>query len=189
MNMSTLQIVLIGCCLVFSAGQNRAWAAVDPALRVVILRHGEKPKAGDNLTCQGENRARKLPAMIARKFGRPDYLYVPTVESRGDRTVHARMFQTVTPLAIRHDLAINSRFSGRETDALAKDVMQKKGLVLLVWNHTAIGQLAQSLGATPPANWRGWDYDTIWVITYPQGRAVLKVEEGGLSPSTVCLDH
>jgi len=162
-----------------------AGGEADPGLTVVIVRHGEKPKHGENLTCQGENRAQQLPAILHRKFGKFDHIYVPTVASHGDKTLHSRMFQTATPAAIRNDLEINSQFPGTDTDSVAKSVLEKKGTVLLVWNHTAVAKLAQSLGANPPV-WKDWDYDSIWVITYPQGKAVLRQDAQKLSPSTEC---
>ena len=42
--------------------------APEPPLRVVIIRHGEKPEEGDNLSCAGLNRALALPAVLARVF-------------------------------------------------------------------------------------------------------------------------
>src|SRR5690348_18431569 len=76
-------------------------------LQVVIIRHGEKPENGDNLSCRGQNRARALPAVLMRKFGKPDYTYVPSLKM-GESTKHARMFQTVTPFAVQQNLTIDS---------------------------------------------------------------------------------
>jgi hypothetical protein len=42
--------------------------ADDNSLKVVIIRHGEKPETGDNLSCQGENRALQLPAVLYKKY-------------------------------------------------------------------------------------------------------------------------
>ena len=43
----------------------------DKNLKVVIIRHGEKPAdkadGGDNLSCQGQNRALQLPAVLIKK--------------------------------------------------------------------------------------------------------------------------
>lgn len=157
-------------------------------LRVLIIRHGEKPKTGENLTCQGENRARQLPATLSRKFGKIDYIYVPTVVSQGGKTQHARMFQTATPVAIRNGLDINSEFSGKEFDLVAQSVLEKKGTVLLVWNHTSIAKLAQSLGVSAP-DWKDADFDGILVIRYPNGKAVLERDAEELSPLPDCGDH
>ena len=81
-------------------------------LKVVIIRHGEKPAdksdGGDNLSCQGQNRALQLPAVLIKKIGKPDYTYVPALKL-DKNTAHSRMFQTVTPFAVKYDLTINSK--------------------------------------------------------------------------------
>lgn len=165
-----------------------AEAETDAGLKVLIIRHGEKPKNGENLTCQGENRARQIPAVLEKKFGKMDYLYVPTVVGRGDKTLHSRMFQTATPTAIRNGLEINSQFSAADAGPVAQSVLKKKGTVLLVWNHKAIAKLAQSLGVTTAA-WQDADYDRILVIRYPKGQAMLEVDAQGLSPALECVDR
>jgi hypothetical protein len=48
-------------------------------LKVIIIRHAEKPPKGDNLTCEGLNRSLRLPAILNTKFGIPDYVYVPSL--------------------------------------------------------------------------------------------------------------
>jgi len=64
------------------------------ALKVVIIRHGEKPKNGDNLNCTGLSRALKLPPVLDTVTGKPDYTYVPTINT-GKKTSNVRMFQMV----------------------------------------------------------------------------------------------
>lgn len=164
-------------------------AGADPStdLRVVIIRHGEKPKVGDNLTCQGENRARQLPAVLHRKFGVPDFAYVPTVGS-GNATKHARMFQTIAPMAVRYNLTVNSAFAADAYADVSDSVRHKAGTVLMVWNHTDIPELAKALGIDAPPRWADGDFDSIWVIRYTAGKAVLSLDSEGLTPATACAD-
>ncbi|HWY33058.1 MAG TPA: hypothetical protein VNX68_00345, partial [Nitrosopumilaceae archaeon] len=70
---------------------------------VIIIRHGEKPLKGKNLNCQGLNRSLKLPAVLYSKFGIPGNVYVPSLDNNIS-TGHARMFQTVIPLAAKYNL-------------------------------------------------------------------------------------
>ena len=77
-------------------------SAQNKDLKLVFIRHGEKPLKGDNLTCQGLNRALLLPNFIFKRFGVPSYLFVPGL-ALGEATKHARMFQTITPLAIKYN--------------------------------------------------------------------------------------
>ena len=156
-------------------------------LRVVIIRHGEKPLKGENLTCQGENRARKLPAVIHRKVGVPDFTYVPALTT-GESTLHSRMFQTVTPLAIRDNLKINSTFAGSAHGQVVESIHGKSGTVLMVWNHTNIPKLAKQFGVASPPHWSDEDFDSIWIITYSGGIADLTIDREGISPEIACAE-
>ena len=157
----------------------------DQHLKVVIIRHGEKPATGDNLSCQGEGRALQIPAVIYKKFNKPDYLYVPALEA-DKSTSHSRMFQTATPIAIKYNLTINSKFDGKDYADVAKSILKKRGVVLMVWEHSAIPKLAEALGAVRPPKWGDLDFDSIWIITYAAGKASLTIDHEGIIPSTSC---
>ena len=156
-------------------------------LKIVIVRHGEKPDDGDNLSCQGENRALALPAVLMRKFGKPDYTYVPSLKL-GKSTKHARMFQTVTPFAVQQNLTIDSRFAEDDAKGVKKEVLGRSGLVLLVWEHSQIAAVAEALGVKKPPKWKGDDFDSIWIITPKSGGAALATDSEGISPSANCPD-
>ncbi|MFM9834889.1 MAG: histidine phosphatase family protein [Methylophilaceae bacterium] len=154
-------------------------------LKVVIIRHGEKPKDGDNLSCQGQNRALKLPAVLVQKIGTPDYVYVPALEN-DKSTAHSRMFQTASPLAIKYNLSINSKYSAKDDAAIAKSVFKKNGTVLMVWEHSAIPALASALAVSGAPTWEDADFDSIWMISYKAGKAKLALDNEGIKPSPVC---
>lgn len=162
-----------------------ALAAPDNNLKVVMIRHGEKPDSGDNLSCQGENRALQLPAVLYQKFNIPDYTYVPTLDS-GKATKHSRMFQTVGPFAIKYNLMVDSKYGTDDYAKVAKNVLEKTGTVLMVWEHKAIPLIAGQLGVKNPPSWEGSDFDSIWVITYPNGKAELSLDKEGIVPSSDC---
>lgn len=160
-------------------------AAPDNNLKVIMIRHGEKPESGDNLSCQGENRALQLPAVLYQKFKTPDYTYIPTL-GLGKATTHARMFQTVSPFAIQYNLTVDSKYDKDDYSKVAKNVMEKTGTVLMVWEHKAIPHIAEKLGVKNPPSWEGQDFDSIWVITYPNGKAVLSIDKEGITPADNC---
>lgn len=159
--------------------------APDDNLKVVIIRHGEKPADGDNLSCQGENRALQLPAVLMQKFGKMDYLYVPSLKN-DTSTAHSRMFQTASPLAIKHNIVVNSKFSAKDEGEIAHSVFKKTGTVLMVWEHSATAELAKALGVARPPHWDDADFDSIWVIGYHNGKARLTLDKEGLAPSPAC---
>ncbi|OKS85173.1 histidine phosphatase family protein [Mucilaginibacter polytrichastri] len=156
------------------------------ALRIVLIRHGEKPAQGDNLSCAGFNRAIKLPAVLKSKFGIPDYIYVPA-PSTGKRTTNCRMLQTIMPFAIKNNLPINTDFTVDATDLLAKKIKKQTGTVLVVWEHKQLGNILISLGLKDlPGKWKEDDFDSIYVITYPKNKAVLTVDQEGITPVGDC---
>jgi len=154
--------------------------------RIVIIRHAEKPAQGDNLSCKGQNRALQLADVLFDKFGLPERTYVPSLK-QGGATKHARMLQTVTPFVVKHNLQINSKFDESDAKAVAADVLQRSKLVLMVWEHSKIQALAQSLGAADAPKWDGHDFDSIWVITFAAGQARLNTDaKQGLEPAEQC---
>ena len=180
-------------CVVVCACDGSAKHSPDTHLKVVIIRHGEKPAeasvkqadGGDNLSCQGQNRALQLPAVLIKKIGKPDYTYVPALKL-DKNTAHSRMFQTVTPFAVKYDLTINSKYDESELSNVAKSVLKKTGTVLMVWEHSAIPDLATALGVDNPPKWKGADFDSMWIVTYASGKAELTLEQEGLSPPKSC---
>jgi hypothetical protein len=139
-------------------------------LTIVIIRHGEKYAVGSNLNCKGLNRALHIPAVINKQFGRPLMIYVPTIKT-GSVTSEDRMFQTATPLAVTDSVAVNSSFDETMTTDLAGYLKTQNGLQLVVWEHTNIPKLGHSLGLGKDSlRWKGSDFDTIWIVTFPNGR-------------------
>ena len=156
------------------------------ALRIVLIRHGEKPAEGDNLSCAGFNRSVKLPAVLKNKFGMPDYIYVPA-PSTGKRTSNCRMLQTILPFAIKNNLGINTTFAVDATDLLAKKIRKQTGTVFVIWEHKQLGDIIKLLGLKDlPSKWKDDDYDSIYIITYPKNKAVLTVDQEGITPEEGC---
>lgn len=172
-------LVAIGFCSFIMAPAKK-----DKSLKVVIIRHGEKPKSGDNLSCQGFNRALQLPAVLFAKYGIPDYTYIPSV-SDGASTTHSRMFQTVTPFAVKYGLTLNSNFPEKDAGGVAADIKTKKGTVLMVWEHSNIPAIAKALGIKDPGGWAS-TFDSIWIVTFVKGVPTLSKDIEGLKPSANC---
>jgi hypothetical protein len=160
-------------------------AAPSNDLKVVMIRHGEKPETGENLSCQGQDRALKLRTVLYEKFNVPNQIFVPKLKV-GEATTHARMFQTISPFAIQHNLSIDSEFDTDDDAGVAKKVLEKTGTVLIVWEHKTLQKIAEKLGIKDPPDWKGSDFDSIWVITYPHGKAKLVRDQEGITPNPAC---
>ena len=162
-----------------------------PLLQIVIIRHGEKPTEGDNLSAKGFERALALPAVLNKLLPRPPHFtYVPCIGTDKDQTTRVRMMQTVLPYAVQHNLTINSDYAPDEIKGLVKELRHHRGTVLLVWEHHNIVKIAAALGIEEPQEWPDDDYDSIWTITFQKGRAkgkarqpVLTKDREGIQPA------
>jgi hypothetical protein len=183
-----LAFLLIACSgMLLSSGTACVEAGGNPKhLKIVLIRHAEKPDAGDNLTCKGLNRSLALPGVLFPRFGRPDYTFVAKI-SAGSSTGHVRMLQTIVPFAVKYDLSITSKFDEDDVAGLAKDILKKEGTVLVVWDHSRLESIARALGVVDNTlTWSSDDYDGIWVITFSKGIAHLDKQHEGLTPATSC---
>ena len=143
-----------------------------PVLRIVIIRHGEKPADGDNLSCAGLNRALALPAVLNELMPTPPNLtFVPVIGTDDKSTTRVRMLQTVMPYAVQHNLTINSYFMVENTKAFARQLRKLRGTVLVVWEHHNIVAIAQALGLDNAPDWPDEDFDSIWTISFGGGGA------------------
>lgn len=180
--------------LLYLLHQLRTLPPTPPVLRVIIIRHGEKPAEGDNLSCAGLNRALALPAVLDRLLPTPpDFIYVPIIGTDSKSTSTARMFQTVTPYAVQHNLAVNSDFDVDNATGVADAVRHHRGTVLLVWEHDNIPRIAKKLGVKGPLAWPDDDFDSIWLIDFSGGGAKGKAKHPALTkgqehirPSATC---
>ena len=176
--------LLLLCVTIFfcSEGQSSPSTGVK---KIIIIRHGEKPDEGSNLSCQGFNRALQLPPILYKKFGVPASVYVPTINS-GKATSTARMYQTAMPFVIKYNLSVNSKYDVEDVDGLAQSLLKKEGTSLVIWEHKAINNIVKALGAAEKGNWDGADFDSIWIVTIENGKATLSKDKEGLSPVATC---
>lgn len=170
------------CFLMFTAAHT---FAQNKTLKLVFIRHAERPEEGNNLTCKGLNRSLQLPAVLTKKFGKFTSIYVPAL-NLGERTKRARMFQTVTPMAIKYNLDINSYYDEEDYKHVGKALLSEKGTVLIAWEHNNIDSIVEYLGVKSVKKWPGSDYDSIWIVTFPKGSAVFTRDKEGINASPSC---
>ncbi|MCB5180332.1 hypothetical protein [Streptomyces antimicrobicus] len=177
---------LVGCSSASEGHHHRAAAgpahpAGAPDTLIMLIRHAEKPYAGDvgeddegnddpgSLALRGRRRAEALPGLFppaARApLPRPASLFVPSGSP-------ARCRQTVAPLAEALKLPIRAPLpAGREAD-LACAALAAPGPVLICWEHTGLPRVVQALGAAGlrdvPALWPD-RYDLVWLLTRHRG--------------------
>ena len=164
------------------------------ATRIMIIRHGEKPDnppphgvtaKGDHdiqsLTVQGWQRAGALAAFFAPTNGP---LQSPLISTPGtilasppggtgsDESLSQRPVETVTPLADKLGLTIQTDFTKGEEAQVAQAAMAASGVVLVCWQHKALPLIANAVAGndtTVPQKWPGARYDVVWIFDLQAG--------------------
>ncbi|MET9610465.1 hypothetical protein ABZZ17_36225 [Streptomyces sp. NPDC006512] len=151
---------------------------------VMVIRHAEKPSAGDTgeddegnedpgfLAGRGRRRAEELPRLFTPARGatlpRPAALFA----TGGPAAAPARCKQTLAPLATALRLPVRSEFALGAEPALAHAALAAGMPVLVCWEHTGLPRLVRALGAQEvlgvPATWPD-RYDLVWTFTRSRG--------------------
>jgi len=153
---------------------------------LVFIRHAEKSDDGSHLNCRGINRSLLLPALLYRKFGRPEAVYVPRLK-QGTATKHLRMLETIRPFLIKYDLRLNTAFDVDDLHGLATSLYRENGTVFIVWEYHRIPAIVRCLGVGSAAGeWNDKDFDSIWIVDFVKGKAVLSKDREQLDPAAGC---
>ena len=75
--------------------------------------------------------------------------------------------ETITPLAEKLDLKINTDYARSEIESMLDEVFLCKGVVLICWQREYIPEIASYIlgdDETAPANWPEDRFDMIWVF-------------------------
>jgi hypothetical protein len=143
-----------------------------------LIRHAEKPTGQSaqgideqgapdkhSLTPLGWTRASALVGLFTsgqRGIAVPQHLFASSPD--GSR----RPLETITPLAQKIGLPIDSTIAPDDAAGAAAAVTHTPGVTLMAWEHHAIPEIAKALGdvqPAPPSKWPGSRFDVIWVFT------------------------
>jgi hypothetical protein len=151
---------------------------------IYLIRHAEKPDKGhqgvdetgapddESLIPRGWQRAGALAVFFGEQGGlpMPDRIYASAAAKQkiapGEKVgSHSkRPIETVSPLAARHKREIIDKFAkGQEAD-LAKELGNFAGSALVCWQHEAIPDIANEVGAASPAAPKSWPDDRFNVV-------------------------
>ncbi|TNV09870.1 hypothetical protein FIC94_21120 [Ochrobactrum teleogrylli] len=182
-------LTAVGSLLALNAAQNFAMAA-SSTQTVVFVRHGEKPENGlGQLSCRGLNRALKLPAIIAKQFGKPVAIFAPNPSEekndKGGTYAYVRPLATVEPTAISLGLPVDTRFGFEDIDKLEEALeapAYRNATVLVGWEHKQIVKLVREIVKENGGDkhsvpkWSGDDFDSIYVLRITRDGAKTNVQ-------------
>lgn len=149
--------------------------------RIILLRHAEKPadEADIHLSERGRQRADALAdwATNSPAWGtnnRPAAVFAckPTAKAPSLRSI-----ETVTPLAARLQLPVQTPFSAKKFAPLAQQILNDPAFngktIVICWARDELPQLAESFGvATGSVVCKSKTFDRLWITTLQDTRAV-----------------
>jgi broad specificity phosphatase PhoE len=159
-----------------------------PTTKIMLIRHAERPN-GDGgvmpdgttnpeaLTARGWQRANALVQLFVPPdghFTNPDLATPRTIFASGigHHSKSLRPQQTVTPLAAKLGLSINTSFPKGNESGLTQAAKAIGGIVLVAWEHEAIPEIAELVVGSNqgiPQHWSGGRFDLVWVFDRTNG--------------------
>ncbi|WP_158999203.1 hypothetical protein [Pigmentibacter ruber] len=149
--------------------------------KLVFIRHGEKLNDSSlgQLNCQGLNRSLKLPNILIKKFGKPDYIFAPnpSVEIGKDEIKHSyvRPLATIEPTAIKLAMPVNTQIGYNEVNKLAEELLKpgyKNSTIFISWEHRKIVDIVTEIFIRDTNNikdeiplWPDDDFDSIYILS------------------------
>ncbi len=134
---------------------------------VLVIRHGEKPESGNELSAEGVERAKAYVHYFEtfQVDGKP--LKLDGLFATHDSKNSSRPRLTLEPLGHALNLPVNCNFKNKEPETLAHELQSTPHgtNILICWHHEKIPDLLRDLGADPgtllpggewPAHVYGW---------------------------------
>lgn len=140
--------------------------------QVIIVRHGEKPDLGPDLSPKGFERAKALSVFFQTdsqvlEFGLPIALFA---QKQHDINNSFRPIQTLTPTAHSLGLPIHAPFLTDQQIEVAQLILNESRydgrMVLMSWEHDAMKALVTAFGAPTPPDYPSNRFDLIYKITF-----------------------
>ncbi|HWS54840.1 MAG TPA: histidine phosphatase family protein [Pyrinomonadaceae bacterium] len=156
------------------------------ATKIMLIRHAEKPaqspppygvtdegeRESESLTVRGWQRAGALAHLFAPHGGSPPHpaLAAPTLiyASKPKRRAGSRRsLETVTPLAEKLAIKVNTNFTRDEAAEMVEEAFLCEAVVLVCWQQEFIPWIANHIlgdTTTAPQDWPEDRFDVIWVF-------------------------
>lgn len=156
------------------------------ATKIMVMRHAEKPaKDGPpyGVTLEGERNKESLEPRGWQRAGALAHLFAPTngsIQNGSLATPHylyaskplrrkgsRRPMETITPLAEKLAIRINSQYERSDVEGVIEEVFSCRGVVLMCWQREYIPQIASHILGTEkgvPQLWPEDRFDMTWVF-------------------------
>jgi hypothetical protein len=166
--------VILGLlCLVMASS-----AFATPA-QILFIRHAEKYNDDEiTLSDVGYRRAKKLANFFLKnpelnQYGDPVAIYAAAPV---DQWGSMRPIETVTPLAKKLGISINTDYTRDDEDEIVEEILESKEYknrtVVISWVRQELPSLAKAFGAKDvPKKWHSDTFDRVWKVEFDHGKA------------------
>jgi hypothetical protein len=139
-----------GTVLLAESPQDGNTSALSNAV-ILIIRHAEKPAAGNQLSAAGEARAQAYVSFFKNFEVNGQPLKLDHLFAAADSKVSQRARLTIEPVSKFLGLEIDTQFGDEQFQMLANEIRtQSHGKTMLIcWHHGEIPKLIKALGADP----------------------------------------
>jgi hypothetical protein len=156
------------------------------ATKIMVIRHAEKPTSDPpphGVTLKGEREKESLIVLGWQRAGALSGFFAPTNDSFQDSSLARPQFlyaskplkqngskrpiETITPLAEKLAIRINSNFAKDDAKEMVEEVFLCAGVVLICWQHNFIPKIANYIlgnKTTAPQDWPEDRFDMVWVF-------------------------
>ncbi|HEY8051258.1 MAG TPA: hypothetical protein VIE42_00440 [Steroidobacteraceae bacterium] len=163
---------------------------MDALTKVMVIRHAEKPPGNgkphgvdadgarddSSLTVRGWQRAGALAGLFAPSnsifvsalLAKPSTIFAANPSGGSNRPL-----QTIKPLLKKSGAELVDTFTKGQEAELAAEILRRRGVVLVSWQHERICEIATQLTASNPpeprfpAAWPDERFDVVWVFSSP----------------------
>ncbi|AGH94542.1 histidine phosphatase family protein [Pseudobdellovibrio exovorus] len=152
---------------------NSAWA--EPS-DIYVIRHAEKPNddSQTHLSKKGYERAQALVQVFSSENSRFKVPQVIVAQHPRKKKGSIRSIETAAPLAESLGLEVDTSFEVKDALNMARHVLSSDEtdgkVVLIVWGHDEIPDIAKAFGAKNLSYWRSQDFDRVWYFKFRNGK-------------------
>jgi len=176
-------LLLCGLLALSTPTQAKDKAGDDAGLKnavILMIRHGEKPDKGAELSKAGQKRAKAYVKYFESFTVNSTPLKLDGLFATADTKTSHRPRLTIEPLSKALGLEIDARFQDTQNKELAEAIRKQPAgkHFLICWHHEVMPKLVSALGADPATLFPGgkWPDDVYgWVIQLrygPDGRLI-----------------
>lgn len=143
---------------------------------IYVIRHAEKPNDDDktHLSRTGYERAQALVQVFGQGNDRFSVPQVIFAQHPRKKKGSVRSIETAQPLADALGLTPDTSYNVQEGTEMAEHVLNADEtdgkVVLIVWGHDEIPDIAQAFGSRNLNRWRSQDFDRVWYFKFNGNR-------------------